>query len=30
MKRLAQNIAGGAFVLAVYSLPLTVYLWGYQ
>ena len=30
MKRLAQNILGGAVVLAVYSLPLTVYLWGYQ
>lgn len=30
MKRLAQNILGGACVLAVYSLPLTVYLWGYQ
>lgn len=27
MKRLAQNILGGACVLAVYSLPLTVYLW---
>ena len=27
MKRLAQNILGGACVLAVWSLPLTVYLW---
>lgn len=27
MKRLAQNIAGGAFVLAVYALPLIAYLW---
>lgn len=27
MKRLAQNILGGAVVLAVYSLPLTFFLW---